>query len=181
MVYALFPRPEMERMVVLSRRPSIPPGELLKAEGEAIRKGGSSISLGICGAPERRRADELAHEGRAKPKRLRQWDRRELGVETMIEANGRKPGGKEPSPQPDLSTVDDLLLDFEGIGAENIDNSDRDMPPRLTILQATSPQLKKQNENYLSDAQAGDVCNVVTGDLWRQQVTVIPCEYHPLH
>ena len=39
--YALFSRPEMERMVILSRRPSIPPGELLKAKGEAIRKGGT--------------------------------------------------------------------------------------------------------------------------------------------
>jgi hypothetical protein len=39
--YALFPRPEMEQMVVLSRRPSIPPGEFLQAKGEAIRKGGS--------------------------------------------------------------------------------------------------------------------------------------------
>jgi len=39
--YDLFSRPEMERVVILSRRPSIPPGELLKAEGEAIRKCGS--------------------------------------------------------------------------------------------------------------------------------------------
>ena len=39
--YALFSRPEMEAVIVLSRRPSIPPGELLKAEGEGIRKGGS--------------------------------------------------------------------------------------------------------------------------------------------
>ena len=39
--YALFSRPEMERMIILSRRPSIPPGALLQAKGEAIRKGGS--------------------------------------------------------------------------------------------------------------------------------------------
>ena len=39
--YALFSRPEMERVIVLSRRPSIPPGELLRVRGEAIRKGGS--------------------------------------------------------------------------------------------------------------------------------------------
>jgi hypothetical protein len=31
----------MERMIILSRRPSIPPGGLLQAQGEAIRKGGS--------------------------------------------------------------------------------------------------------------------------------------------
>ena len=39
--YPLFTRPEMERVIVLSRRPSIPPGERIAAEGEAIRKGGS--------------------------------------------------------------------------------------------------------------------------------------------
>ena len=39
--YALFSRPEMERVVILSRRPSIPPGALLQAKGEGIRKGGS--------------------------------------------------------------------------------------------------------------------------------------------
>jgi len=37
--YALFTRPEMERVLVLSRRPSIPPGEFLKAGGKA--SGGS--------------------------------------------------------------------------------------------------------------------------------------------
>jgi hypothetical protein len=39
--YPLFTRPEMERVIVLSRRPSIPPGALLEARGEAIRKNGS--------------------------------------------------------------------------------------------------------------------------------------------
>ena len=34
-------RPEMERMVVLSRRPSCPPDALLQAQGEGVRKGGS--------------------------------------------------------------------------------------------------------------------------------------------
>ena len=39
--YALFSRPQMERVIILSRRPSIPPGGLLQVRGEAIRKGGS--------------------------------------------------------------------------------------------------------------------------------------------
>ena len=37
--YALFFRPETERMVVLSRRPSCPPGALLQAQGEGVRRG----------------------------------------------------------------------------------------------------------------------------------------------
>jgi hypothetical protein len=39
--YALFSRPEMERIVVLSRRPLCPPGALLQAQGEGLRRCGS--------------------------------------------------------------------------------------------------------------------------------------------
>lgn len=38
---ALFRRPEMERVIILSRRPSMPPGEALAEHGEKIRGGGS--------------------------------------------------------------------------------------------------------------------------------------------
>lgn len=37
----LFDRAEMERVIILSRRPSMPPGEALLEHGEAIRGGGS--------------------------------------------------------------------------------------------------------------------------------------------
>lgn len=37
----LFERPEMERVIILSRRPSMPPGEALAEHGEKIRGGGS--------------------------------------------------------------------------------------------------------------------------------------------
>lgn len=39
--YPLFSRPECERVLILSKRPSMPPGELLVAQGEACRGGGS--------------------------------------------------------------------------------------------------------------------------------------------
>lgn len=38
---ALFERLEMEQVIILSRRPSMPPGEELAKHGEAIRGGGS--------------------------------------------------------------------------------------------------------------------------------------------
>lgn len=39
--HGLFSRPEMERVIMFSRRPSMPPGEMLRTHGEAIRGGGS--------------------------------------------------------------------------------------------------------------------------------------------
>lgn len=40
--HSLFVRPECEMVLVLSRRPGLPPGELLKQHGEAIRCNGST-------------------------------------------------------------------------------------------------------------------------------------------
>lgn len=39
--HPLFTRPQMERVIVFSRRPSMPPGKLLAEKGEACRGGGS--------------------------------------------------------------------------------------------------------------------------------------------
>jgi hypothetical protein len=40
--YPLFCRPEFTLVLILSRRPSLPPGELLQARGESIRGNGST-------------------------------------------------------------------------------------------------------------------------------------------
>ena len=39
--HGLFTRPEMERVIMFSRRPSMPPGQMLRDHGESIRGGGS--------------------------------------------------------------------------------------------------------------------------------------------
>jgi hypothetical protein len=39
--YNLFSRSDMERVIVFSRRPSMPPGQMLETHGESIRGGGS--------------------------------------------------------------------------------------------------------------------------------------------
>ena len=31
---------------------------------------------------------------------------------------------------------------------------------------------------YLDDAQPGDFCNTATGDVWRDEIMVIPCDFH---
>jgi hypothetical protein len=39
--FSLFTRPEFDTVLFLSRRPSMPPGELLLRYGESVRRGGS--------------------------------------------------------------------------------------------------------------------------------------------
>jgi hypothetical protein len=56
--FLLFSRPETELVIVMSRRPSMPPGELLEALGEGIRGRGSSDFCWI--AWRRGRTDGLA-------------------------------------------------------------------------------------------------------------------------
>ena len=41
-----------------------------------------------------------------------------------------------------------------------------------------SPQLKRGGDMYLDDAEPGDFCNTATGDVWRDEITVIPCDFH---
>ena len=43
--YELFTRPELDTVMVFSRRPSVPPGELLAEHGERIRGHGSDDFL----------------------------------------------------------------------------------------------------------------------------------------
>ena len=81
----------------------------------------------------------------------------------------------KPNDQP----IDQDLLEAGGMGTESITALNIDMP-RLKILQIGSPQLKKDrnNDQYLSDARVGDFFNTATADLWRESITVIPCDFH---
>ena len=49
--------------------------------------------------------------------------------------------------------------------------------PRITILQDLSPQLKKQRAEYIPEAQVGDFCDTGTGDLFRDEIEILPCMY----
>lgn len=49
--------------------------------------------------------------------------------------------------------------------------------PRLTILQDLSPQLKKNRAEYIPEAQVGDFCDTGTGDLFREEMEILPCMY----
>jgi hypothetical protein len=48
--------------------------------------------------------------------------------------------------------------------------------PRLTVLQALSPQLNKKRSEYVEGAEAGMICDVATGDVW-EAIDLIFCQY----
>ena len=70
----------------------------------------------------------------------------------------------------------DLIMSNAGKGLENITSEDITIP-RLSIIQANSPQRKKKDEKYIENADEGDVFNTVTSQVYKEPLTVIPCAY----
>ncbi len=58
------------------------------------------------------------------------------------------------------------LIDSAGAGLENTSTEDYAIP-FLVILQQMSPQLTKGKAEYIKEAEAGDIYNTVTGQLWK--------------
>lgn len=63
-----------------------------------------------------------------------------------------------------------------GAGLENVGASDL-LVPRLTILQALSPQISKKKAEYIEGAQIGSICDVGTGELYDDGVLFLPVYY----
>jgi hypothetical protein len=82
----------------------------------------------------------------------------------------------KPLPK-ELQSVDPSLRDLGALGTESIAQTDVETP-RLKLLEALSPQLRRGGDMYLDDAQPGDFCNTATGDVWRDEIMVIPCDFH---
>lgn len=63
-------------------------------------------------------------------------------------------------------------------GNENVDSTDL-VIPRLELVQMLSPCLKKQDAAYIEDAEAGDIFNTVTREIFKAAdgVLVIPILY----
>lgn len=81
----------------------------------------------------------------------------------------------------DLAIVDDSLFEDEaGAGLENVRPEDQAIP-FLRVLQALSPQLKRQNANYIDGAKEGDILNTVDRVVWDgdKGILVIPCWFRP--
>jgi hypothetical protein len=75
-----------------------------------------------------------------------------------------------------VATVADDFSANAGAGLENVGASDL-LVPRLTILQALSPQISKKKSEYISDAEIGDICDVGTGEVFPEGVLFLPVYY----
>jgi hypothetical protein len=69
---------------------------------------------------------------------------------------------------------------FAGAGLENVTSADV-LIPRLTILQALSPQINKRKPEYVEGAEQGMICDVGTGELFPDGVVFIPCYYSKVY
>jgi hypothetical protein len=59
------------------------------------------------------------------------------------------------------------LVEGSGLGNENV-SADNMSIPRLDLIQALSPQLKKSDAKYIKGAELGHMFNTLTGDLFEQ-------------
>lgn len=66
--------------------------------------------------------------------------------------------------------------EFAGAGMETATARDY-MIPRVAIIQALSPQLKKSKAEFIADAKEGDICDVGTGDLYRDGIEFLAVAY----
>lgn len=69
----------------------------------------------------------------------------------------------------------DQIIARSGEGFENVTADDIRIP-RITILQALSPQLSKKKAEYIEGAQSGQICDVSCGETW-DELHVIPVAY----
>jgi hypothetical protein len=80
------------------------------------------------------------------------------------------------TPKQTAVVIDDELRDMQNMGAENVTAANI-LIPRLTILQGLSPQIMKKKAEYIEGAEVGDFCNVATGDIYKEQILVVPCHF----
>lgn len=77
--------------------------------------------------------------------------------------------------------LDDILGDA-GAGSESMGRDDLAIP-RITILQALSPQVKKREATYVDGAEEGMIFDTVGHTLWDGEtgILAIPCSYRSTH
>lgn len=71
------------------------------------------------------------------------------------------------------------VLDLEELAGDGMQEvSVKDMSvPFLKILQSLSPEIAPKKAEYIKGAEAGDICNTVTGEIYKT-VRVIPCYFN---
>lgn len=69
----------------------------------------------------------------------------------------------------EFDSGDNIPAGLENVTARNL------IIPRITILQALSPQLKKKAPEYIEGAQPGMFCDVGTSQLYEDELLFVPC------
>ena len=95
---------------------------------------------------------------------------------------------QEIVPQPAATSLVTSGAEFEafaGQGLENITSKDL-LVSRLGILQSLSPQLKRTKQQYIPEAEEGQICDLAMGTLFPEGVWFLPVlfrkdylEWHP--
>jgi len=65
-------------------------------------------------------------------------------------------------------------------GSENVDSNDVQIP-RISVVQALSPQVDKDDPAYIKEAQVGDILNVLTGELYPDGLEFVPVFFEKDH
>lgn len=74
------------------------------------------------------------------------------------------------------ATVDNAFDSAAGVGLENVGSRDI-IIPRITILQALSPQLNSKKPEFIEGAKIGDICDVGTGEIFDPPLLFLPVHY----
>ena len=103
-------------------------------------------------------------------------------------ATTAKPTAKAPTPSKALTkpstptgstavaTRDERLRRMAGMGLKDVGAGDISLP-RLTILQALSPQINAKKAEHLEGAEVGHICDVGVGELFDEPVIFLPVDY----
>lgn len=94
----------------------------------------------------------------------------------MATTTKKRPSNAVTKKAESVPAVMNIFEEIAGAGFENVSAKDV-VIPRMTILQALSPQIKKKAAEYIEGAEAGMFCNVATGDVFEETIKVIPCHF----
>lgn len=90
-----------------------------------------------------------------------------------------------PAPVKGKAVVKSLLQkqkELAGRGMETMKQEDLALP-FIKVLQSLSPEVQKGNEKFIKGAEAGDLYNTVTKDLWGGEdgIRIIPCYFEKVY
>jgi len=75
-----------------------------------------------------------------------------------------------------VALSDQSFESFAGEGLENVGSRDL-VIPRITILQALSPQVQPKKPEYINGAKIGDICDVGTQEIFESPMPFLPVHY----